>query len=270
MDFEEHYEKAGEITVAEEDHEISLIKHSKLLNDDVAIILNEVLVKNPLPFDLADFQKLALHAIGSMKNVVLISPTRSGKMLVAYLAILVLQKRLGISSGVGVGTQPLSAIMNEKVKNNFLSTGTISMQGCLQSSSEFADSEDDAVLSTSIDEFKSGNISCVIGHAESWKTQAAGEILESLQEKGLILFSFVDEAHTPLKDHWEGFRPEMRVVPGQLRGRTVRGAPCLAMSATLTPSEIVDVKCSPGLRDENTIVLQGNPIQKHHKYIRLV
>ena len=224
--------------------------------------------ENPLPFELAEFQKLAIHALGSMKNVILISPTGSGKMLVAYLAILVLQKKLGIPSGVGVGTQPLSAIMNEKVKNTYISTGTISMQGCLQSNVDFAEIEDDATLSTSIEDFKSGNIKCVIGHAESWKTKAAEEILDILQKKSLILFSFVDEAHAPLKGHWESFRPEMRVVPGQLRGRTVRGAPCLAMSATLTPSEIEDVKGSLGLRDANTVVLQGNPIQKHHKYIR--
>ena len=271
MDFEHLYEKAGEVTIVEDD-KISLERHSEVLSDEVADILDKVLEENPLPFELADFQTLAIHALGSMRNVILISPTGSGKMLVAYLAILVLQKKLGIPSGVGIGTQPLSSIMNEKVKNTYLSTGTISMQGCLQSSAEFADTEDDggAVLSTSIEEFKSGNINCVIGHAESWKTKAATEILDSLQEKELILFSFVDEAHVPLKDHWDGFRPEMRVVSGQLRGKTIRGAPCLAMTATLTPSEVGEVKGILGLRDENTVVLRGNPIQRHHKYNRLV
>ena len=63
--------------------------------------------------------------------MILISPTGSGKMVVAYLAILLLQKRLGIPEGVGLGTQPLSAIMNEKVKTKFLTAGSISMSGTI-------------------------------------------------------------------------------------------------------------------------------------------
>ena len=53
-------------------------------------------------------------------------------MVVAYLAILLLQKQLGISEGVGLGTQPLSAIMNEKVRTKYLSAGSISMSGNIQ------------------------------------------------------------------------------------------------------------------------------------------
>ena len=189
-------------------------------------------------------------------------------MVVAYLSILVLQKLLGIPSGVGVGTQPLSSIMNEKLKSKYISTGTISMQGDLKANTDFDDEEEDVSLSASIDEFKDGKIKCLIGHAESWGTKTASDILDSLQEKGLILFSFVDEAHTPLSDHWDSFRPQMKLIPGQLRGRAVRGAPCLAMTATLTPAEIGELQVSLGLRSANTVVLQANPIQSHHKYVR--
>jgi superfamily II DNA helicase RecQ len=262
------YDEAGELVTAEED-QISLTKYSHLLKDDVAIILAQVLEENPLPFQLADFQKIAIHAIGSMQNVILLSPTGSGKMAVAYLSILVLQKKLGIPSGVGVGTQPLSSIMNEKLKNPYITTGTISMQGNLKASTD-DDDEDDVTLSSSIGDFKDGTVKCLIGHAESWATETAGEVLDSLQEKGLILFSFLDEGHTILDDNWNTFRPMMKQVPGQLRGRTVRGAPCLAMTATLTPMEIEELKKSLGLRSANTVVLQANPIQGHHKYIRLV
>ena len=259
------YESAGKV-VEEEDDQISLAKYNHLLNDKVATILQQVLVENPLPFELQDFQKLALHAIGNFQNVILISPTGSGKMLVAYLAILVLQKVMDVPCGVGIGTQPLSSIMEEKLKTSYITTGTISMQGGLKTSLE--GEEDDTVsLSSSIDDFKNGNVKCLIGHAESWVTQTAGQILDSLQEKGLILFSFLDEAHVPLKDHWDSFRPQMRLVPGQLRGRAVRGAPCLAMTATLTPDEVLEVQKSLGFRS-NTVVLQANPIQKHHKYVK--
>ena len=262
------YDEAGKLVSADDD-QISLTKYCHLLRDDVALTLAQVLEENPLQFELADFQKVAIHAIGSMQNVVLISPTGSGKMAVAYLSILVLQKMLGIPSGVGVGTQPLTSIMNEKLKNPYVTTGTISMQGSLQSSTD-NDDEDDVTLSSSLDDFKDGKVKCLIGHAESWVTEIAGQVLDSLQEKGLILFSFLDEGHTILDGHWNTFRPMMKQVPGQLRGRTVRGAPCLAMTATLTPLEIEELKKSLGLRSANTVILQANPIQGHHKYVRLV
>ena len=86
MDVEELYELAGELVGAEDD-QISLAKHNRLLSDEVAVILEQVLEEHPLPFQLAPFQKLAIHAIGSQKNVMLIAPT---VVVVAYLSILVL------------------------------------------------------------------------------------------------------------------------------------------------------------------------------------
>ena len=80
------YEQAGEI-VEEEENQISIANNYDLLSDPVALILEQVLEEKPLGFVLQDFQKLCLHAIGSLKNVVLISPTGTGKMIVAYLAI---------------------------------------------------------------------------------------------------------------------------------------------------------------------------------------
>ena len=84
---------------------------------------------------------------------------------------------LGIPYGVGVGCQPLSSIMEEKLKTTYISCGTISMKGDLKS----GENEADASLSASIEEFKKGKISCIIGHAESWVTPTAGEVLDSLQ-----------------------------------------------------------------------------------------
>ena len=180
----------------------------------------------------------------------------------------VLQRVMGISSGVGVGCQPLSAIMEEKLKSSYLPTGTISMQGEIKTS-ETEENPDEVSLSTSIEDFKNGSIKCIIGHPESWISKTAGEILDSLQEKELVLFTFLDEAHVPLESHWDTFRPKMRMVPGLLRGRAVRGSPMLAMTATLKlPEEVNELQKSLGLRSTNTVVLQSNPIQEHHKYIR--
>ena len=102
----ELYEKAGN-EVKEDAEEITIEKYNYLLNDSVHLIIQEVLAENPLPFQLQDFQLLTLHCLGSLKNVILISPTGSGKMICAYLQILVLQKVFKIPGGVGLGTQPL-------------------------------------------------------------------------------------------------------------------------------------------------------------------
>ena len=169
-----------------------------------------------------------------------------------------------IPSGVGIGCQPLSAIMEEKLDSE--TTGIISMKGDLKS----GEGNDDVKLSASIEQFKNGNITCIIGHPESWVTSTAGEILDSLQQNGKILFTFLDEAHIPLSGHWDTFRPQMKLVPGMLRGRAVRGSPCLATTATLTQGEISELHRCMGLREENTVVLQANPIQRHHKFVRYV
>ena len=78
--------------VQEQREELTLESYSHLLSDKVHLHLLQVLEENPLSFELQDFQKLAVHVLGSGENCILISPTGSRKMLVVYIAILVLQK----------------------------------------------------------------------------------------------------------------------------------------------------------------------------------
>ena len=68
----------------------------------------------------------------------------------------------------------------------------------------------------------------IIGHAESWLSDVEKSILDSLQQKGKIVFSFSDEARIPLFKDWNSIRPELERVPGMLRGRAIRGSPFLA------------------------------------------
>ena len=81
-----NYDMVGEV-VEEEASQITLTKYNHLLRDEVGVAIEQVLNEHPLPYQLQDFQKLSLHALGSQKNVILISPTGSGKMIIAYLAI---------------------------------------------------------------------------------------------------------------------------------------------------------------------------------------
>ena len=249
--------------VQEQREELTLESYSHLLSDKVHLHLLQVLEENPLSFELQDFQKLAVHVLGSGENCILISPTGSGKMLVVYIAILVLQKVYNMD-GVGIGTQPLNSIMREKIKKPYIPTGLISMKGDVLHSEE---EEEEVFLSDSAEDFKTGKVKCIIGHAESWRSSVAEEILARLQEQGMILLTFLDEAHISLPGHWEGFRHQLRLVPGLLRGRARRGAPCLAMTATLTPVEVTELE-KTCLGTRSSVVLKANPIQEHHKYMR--
>ena len=188
-------------------------------------------------------------------------------MIIAYYAILVLEKVFGVENGVGLGCQPLSSLMEEKLKNPPISTGFISMCGDLKYSSEYDDSSS---TSRPIDHFKDGEIKCILGHPESFISASAKEILAHLQSQGKIVFSFVDECQMNLSNHWgEDFRPDMKSIPGHLRSKAIKTAPCLAMSATCSVSEIAELKLNLGLRDSNTVVLKSNPVQSQHCYVNV-
>ena len=103
---------------------------------------------------------------------------------------------------VGIGTQPLNAIMQGKMREPYISNGIIPMQGDIKHSEE----RDNVFLSDPAGDFKSGKVKCVIGHAESWTSEVAQEILDTLQEQGKIMLTFLDEARIALIGHWEGFR----------------------------------------------------------------
>ena len=67
------YDKAGTL-IPEDPEEITIEKYNYLIKDSVHLIIQEVLTENPLPFKLQDFQLITLHCLGSLKNVILVSP----------------------------------------------------------------------------------------------------------------------------------------------------------------------------------------------------
>ena len=76
-----NYKMAG-TDVPEPPDEISVAKYQHLmLNDEVHQKIMEVLAETRLTFQLSDFQLISLHVLGNKKNLILISPTGSGKML---------------------------------------------------------------------------------------------------------------------------------------------------------------------------------------------
>ena len=81
---DQNYILAGTL-VEEPSDEISLVKHRQLLHDTVDIVIRSVLFEEKVSFKLADFQMLSLHVLGSLKDLILVSPTGSGKMLGKYI-----------------------------------------------------------------------------------------------------------------------------------------------------------------------------------------
>ena len=88
-----NYEYAGE-EVDEEDDQISVDKFNYLIDREIDSFLDTVVAEKQMPYTPSDFQRVTVNALGQMKNVVLVSPTGSGKMNVPLLATLVLRKKL--------------------------------------------------------------------------------------------------------------------------------------------------------------------------------
>ena len=196
-----NYENAGE-EVPEEKEKIQIKKYDHLMNSNVDAILNRVLAKLSLPYNLVDFQRVAVNALGQCSNVVLISPTGSGKMNVALLAALVLKEVLNVPKGVAIVTQPLSSIMVEKLKNNLCNAAVLSMTGDVTTSIE----GNDASLSVSLDDLFDGKIDVIFGHPESFDSKLGQFILRKLQKLGRLVLICLDEVHQSAKGHWDSFR----------------------------------------------------------------
>ena len=74
-----NYEEAGKL-VTEEADTINIDSHEDLVNTSCIPILNEVAEQITLPYNLADFQKLSLYTLFQKKDLILLSPTGSGKV----------------------------------------------------------------------------------------------------------------------------------------------------------------------------------------------
>ena len=88
-----NYDSAG-VEVEEEKEMISVEKQREVIDPVIDLMLDEIVLKLEMPYQPADFQRVAVNALGQMKSVVLVSPTGSGKMNVPLLAIEVLRKQL--------------------------------------------------------------------------------------------------------------------------------------------------------------------------------
>ena len=187
-----NYEAAG-TEVDEELDRITVAGNLQLLNKDVDEILDRIVTELDLPYKPSEFQRVAVNTLGNQHNLVLISPTGSGKMDVPLLAALVLRERLNICKGVAIVTQPLTSIMNEKLHNKICEVATLSMTGTLKTSSK--DDDDDASLSCDLEELLGGRYPVLMGHPESFDSNLGQHILRELQKLERLILVCIDEFH---------------------------------------------------------------------------
>ena len=184
-----NYDNAG-VEVQEEPEGITVADNADLMDSATNSILDEILEGIKLPYIVADFQRVAINILGQMKSLVLVSPTGSGKMTIPLLASLVLRRKLGIPKGVVIVTQPLSSIMNEKLKNDVCEAAVLSMAGDLTTSED-----DDASLSCNLQDLLKGKFPVLFGHPESFDSKLGQHILRELQKLDRLLCICIDEFH---------------------------------------------------------------------------
>ena len=229
-------------------------------------IVSQEIVKANLGFDLDNFQVLALKAMAYGKHVVLSVPTGAGKMIVAFLSHNILKRVTSCPNGVTIIMFPLTDLITEVIKTSPLGlrTGFVKMSGAVE-----VDSELNISMSHQMEDMCSGRISVIVGHPESFSSPAGRQILDSLQEKNLIMQLVVDEAHTGLTSQWAGsFRSGMLSAPARVRVKCQEGAPVLAMSATLTKRDTAELMSSLDLLESRTVIIRENPVLSNIKYCK--
>ena len=248
--------------VEEEADRITIAGNLDLINPETDAILDRIVDKLNMPYKPAEFQRVAVNALGEMRNVILVSPTGSGKMNIPLWATLVLREKLQNYKGLSIITQPLSSIMNEKKKNNICDAAVLSMAGELTTS---LDNDESANLSCDLHDLLNGKYPCLFGHPESFDSKLGQHILRELQRLDRILLVSIDEFHQGGQGHWNSFRPNMMKGSTGLRLYGVKNCPSLAMTATSTKSEIDEVVAALGLR-MRPVVLTSTPVQSHIKF----
>ena len=255
-----NYVNAGE-EVTEESDRITVAANSYLINTEVNAVLDQIVTELDLPYKPSEFQRVAVNVIASQKNLILVSPTGSGKMDVPLLSVHVLRKMTSNPKGVCIVTQPLTSIMNEKIQNKICPVATLSMTGNLKfSTRDGSVDDDDANLSCDLEDLLDGRFPVLMGHPESFDSNLGQHILRELQKRESLVMVCIDEFHQGGSAHWRSFRPDMMKRSTGLRLYGVPNCPTICMTATATTEEIDEVVKALGLRVE-PVVLTSCPVQ---------
>ena len=187
-------------------------------------------------------------------------------MNVILVGILALRRMTGNNKGVAIVTQPLTSIMNDKLKNNVAKTAVLSMRGKLRN--DGADVEEEVELSCLEADVLDGNYPVLLGHPESWGSARGQQLLLEMKKRDMILLIAIDEFHQGQVGHWQEFRPDMMKINSRLRVFRSPGAPTIAMSATASHGEVMATISNLGFRTK-PVLLQASPTQPNIKFVTM-
>ena len=74
----ENYEKSGKLVTADDD-QIRIEDYQHLMDSSVTSFIDKVVDELSLPYNLSDFQTLSLNILLQKKDLILLSPTGTGK-----------------------------------------------------------------------------------------------------------------------------------------------------------------------------------------------
>ena len=107
---QELYDMAGH-QEDEVNNDITIIPSPSALTTAEEILILRVKDELKVSFELDKFQVAALVALQQGRNVVLVAPCGSGKMIVFYLGVEIMRVKLDKPKGVGICLQPLNNIL---------------------------------------------------------------------------------------------------------------------------------------------------------------
>ena len=257
-----NYLKCGEeVDLNQAELKIEATGRVKLKYDRLQIEnhIEDVCQELTLKYCLQDFQIETIVQLVQGNNVVLVSPTGSGKSVVIAITVRVMEI-LKEESVVAFGSEPIQNIIKEKMVEPILPSGSIGMAGRTEVSEEGGEVD----MSHCMEELKSGRIKIIYGYQESWSHKIGQEIIENAADDDKIGFLFFDEGHQNLL--WGGWRKEMMMGPSEMR-QLAGQPPVLVMSATLTKDDMKNISSCAGIKD--FVSISRSPVLNNIKFVNI-
>ena len=222
---------AGTIVPADPS-KITWSRYSNLFSLEVDKFLKIIADNSDYPFKPNEFQEVLLHCVGASFNSIAVIGTGFGKSEASAFSAEMLRKIHKEPFGIVLVLVPLNVILDEMASSLVANTATIPMSGIVKDGTQGT-----IKMGFKEEDILAGKYSRLAMHPDAMAVPSVQKLLLKLKAKQRLLAAFVDEVHTVL--HWENFRPAMKEQVLRLRAFLRKGAPIVAMTATITSHELV-------------------------------